>query len=52
MLLEHFDEDVHAHLRIRLGDAIAQLDQVGKNFRNITNLMRITLSVRPISIRM
>jgi SNF2-related domain/Helicase conserved C-terminal domain len=38
-LLEHFDEDVHARLRIRLADAKAQLDQVGKNFWNITNLI-------------
>ncbi len=38
-LLEHFDEDVHARLRITLADTNAQLDQVGKNFWNITNLV-------------
>lgn len=35
-LLEHFDEDVHARLRLRLEDAKAQLDQVGKRFWIVT----------------
>lgn len=35
-LLEHFDEDVHARLRLRLEDARAQLDQVGKRFWRVT----------------
>ena len=35
-LLEHFDEDVHARLRVRLEDAKAQLDQVGKRFWSVT----------------
>ncbi len=32
LLLEHFDEDVHERLRLRLADAQAQLDRVGKCF--------------------
>lgn len=35
-LLEHFDEDVHARLRMRLEDARAQLDKVGKRFWLVT----------------
>jgi hypothetical protein len=35
-LLEHFDEDVHARLRLRLEDAQAQLDRVGKRFWQVT----------------
>src|SRR5688572_1762054 len=35
-LLEHFDEDVHARLRLRLEDAKAQLDQVGRRFWTVT----------------
>jgi ERCC4-related helicase len=35
-LLEHFDQDVHARLRVRLDDARAQLDQVGKRFWSVT----------------
>jgi len=35
-LLEHFDEDVHARLRVRLEDAKAQLDRVGQRFWQIT----------------
>jgi hypothetical protein len=35
-LLEHFDEDVHARLRLRLEDARAQLDQVGRRFWSLT----------------
>lgn len=35
-LLEHFDEDVHARLRLRLEDARAQLDQVGRRFWRVT----------------
>lgn len=35
-LLEHFDEDVHARLRLQLEDAQAQLDRVGQRFWQIT----------------
>ena len=35
-LLEHFDEDVHARLRLQLEDARAQLDQVGRQFWIVT----------------
>ena len=35
-LLEHFDEDVHARLKIRLEDTRAQLDRVGRAFWNVT----------------
>ena len=35
-LLEHFDEDVHNRLRIRLADAKTQLDYVAKRFWNVT----------------
>lgn len=35
-LLEHFDEDVHARLRLRLEDAQAQLDRVGQRFWQVT----------------
>ena len=31
-LLEHFDEDVHARLKMQLDDTRAQLDQVGRMF--------------------
>jgi hypothetical protein len=34
--LEHFDEDVHARLRMRLEDAKAQLDHVGRRFWQVT----------------
>ncbi|WP_019022975.1 SNF2-related protein [Thioalkalivibrio sp. ALE23] len=35
-LLEHFDEDVHARLRLRLEDAQAQLDRIGQRFWQVT----------------
>lgn len=35
-LLEHFDEDVHARLKIRLEDTRAQLDRVGQRFWDVT----------------
>lgn len=35
-LLEHFDEDVHARLRLQLENARAQLDQVGRRFWSVT----------------
>lgn len=35
-LFEHFDEDVHQRLRLRLADARAQLDRVGQRFWTLT----------------
>lgn len=35
-LLEHFDEDVHARLRLRLENARQQLDRVGRTFWDLT----------------
>lgn len=35
-LFEHFDEDVHQRLRVRLADAQAQLDRVGRRFWSLT----------------
>ena len=35
-LFEHFDEDVHERLRMRLADAQAQLDRVGRRFWSLT----------------
>lgn len=35
-LLEHFDEDVHARLKLRLAETSAQLDAVGKKFWSVT----------------
>ena len=35
-LFEHFDEDVHERLRMRLADARAQLDRVGRRFWSLT----------------
>ena len=35
-LLEHFDEDVHQRLRVRLHDAQAQLDRFGQRFWRLT----------------
>jgi hypothetical protein len=35
-LLEHFDEDVHERLRLRLADATTQLDQVARRFWALT----------------
>jgi hypothetical protein len=38
-LFEHFDEDVHQRLRLRLADARAQLDRVGQRFWSLTRFM-------------
>ncbi|MET1755526.1 SNF2-related protein [Novosphingobium sp. RD2P27] len=38
-LLEHFDEDVHARLRLRLENARQQLDRVGRTFWDLTRLV-------------
>ena len=39
VLFEHFDEDVHQRLRLKLADAQAQLDRVGKRFWSLTRFM-------------
>ena len=39
ILLEHFDEDVHARLRMRLDDAKANLDRIGLLFWQLTNFI-------------
>ncbi len=39
ILLEHFDEDVHARLRLRLEDARASLDRFGRRFWEVTRFM-------------
>jgi hypothetical protein len=38
-LLEHFDEDVHARLRVRLDTTREELDRVGRLFWDITKFM-------------
>ena len=38
-LFEHFDEDVHQRLRLRLDDAKAQLDRFGRRFWLLTRFM-------------
>jgi hypothetical protein len=38
-LFEHFDEDVHERLRVRLADTQAQLDRVGRRFWSLTRFM-------------
>jgi hypothetical protein len=38
-LFEHFDEDVHQRLRLRLADAEAQLDRVSRRFWSLTRHM-------------
>ena len=38
-LFERFDEDVHQRLRIKLSDAQAQLDRVGKRFWSLTRFV-------------
>ncbi|ADV63938.1 SNF2-related protein [Isosphaera pallida ATCC 43644] len=38
-LFEHFDEDVHQRLRLRLADTQAQLDRVGQRFWSVTRFM-------------
>ena len=37
ILLEHFDEDVHTRLRMRLDDARANLDRIGQLFWRLTH---------------
>ena len=39
ILLEHFDEDVHARLRVNLTGAQEQLDRVGRMFWTLTNFI-------------
>jgi len=39
MLLEHFDEDVHARLRVNLTGAQEQLDRVGRRFWTLTRFI-------------
>jgi len=38
-LFEHFDEDVHSRLRMRLADAKAHLDRLGQRFWTLTHFM-------------
>ena len=38
-LFEHFDEDVHQRLRLRLDDAKAQLDRFGQRFWSLTRFI-------------
>jgi superfamily II DNA or RNA helicase len=40
-LFEHFDEDVHQRLRMRLNDAKDQLDRFGKRFWSLTRFMLV-----------
>jgi SNF2 family DNA or RNA helicase len=39
LLLEHFDEDVHARLKMRLDDARAHLDRIGRLFWTLTRIV-------------
>jgi superfamily II DNA/RNA helicase len=39
MLMEHFDEDVHARLRMRLDDARTNLDRIGRQFWTLTKFV-------------
>ena len=39
VLMEHFDEDVHAKLKMRLDDAKANLDRVGREFWSLTKVV-------------
>ncbi len=39
MLIEHFDEDVHALLKMRLDDARANLDRIGRQFWTLTKFV-------------
>jgi hypothetical protein len=39
ILLEHFDEDVHARLKMRLDDARANLDRIGRMFWTLTRFI-------------
>ena len=38
-LLEHFDEDVHQRLRLRLADTKAQLDRFSRRFWSLTRFI-------------
>lgn len=39
MLMEHFDEDVHARLKVRLDDTRANLDRIGRMFWTLTRFI-------------
>ena len=39
VLLEQFDEDVHARLKMRLDDAKANLDRIGRMFWALTRFI-------------
>ena len=39
MLMEHFDEDVHSRLKMRLDDAKANLDRIGRQFWTLTKIV-------------
>jgi len=39
MLMEHFDEDVHSRLKMRLEDARANLDRIGRQFWTLTKVV-------------
>lgn len=39
MLMEHFDEDVHSRLKMRLDDARANLDRIGHQFWTLTKFV-------------
>ena len=39
MLMEHFDEDVHSRLKMRLDDARANLDRIGRQFWTLTKVV-------------
>ncbi len=39
LLLEHFDEDVHERLRLRLADARAHLDRIGRRFWELSRFV-------------
>ena len=39
MLMEHFDEDVHARLKVRLDDTRANLDRIGRQFWPLTKVV-------------
>lgn len=39
LLLEHFDEDVHARLKMRLDDARANLDRIGRQFWTLSKVV-------------
>jgi hypothetical protein len=39
LLLEHFDEDVHARLKLRLDDAHATLDRIGRLFWTLSRFV-------------